>query len=211
MVIDYLLLLIIAVCAWSLVREGMWGAGLIFFECLFAGLLAMNFYEPLAGVIANVAFLRNAADMIAMCLVFGVVVTVLREIDIRIAPEMVRFPNWLHRAGGLTFGLATGWLMAGFLLCAFQTIPLKPNLGLGYSIEKEKKCLFGSGVDVQWLAFVHRTTDRVFDQSPPRPFDSDASFVDRYYAIRHHNADIAASAPAPEGADADSGATRKQF
>ena len=208
MAIDYLLVLVIGICAWSLVREGLWGASLIFFECVFAGLLAMNFFEPVAGIVGRIGFLSSYADIISMCVLFAVTITVLREIDIRMCPELVRFPNWLHRAGGLAFGIMTGWVVAGFLLCAFQTVPLQPSLGLGYSIEE--KSLFGGGIDRQWLAFVHRTTGQIFDRSPSRPFDPNASFIDRYYAIREAGGG-ATEAVVPQGDDAGGAGTSRSF
>ena len=33
---------------YALMSEGLWGAALMFFDVLFAGLIAFNFYEPLA-------------------------------------------------------------------------------------------------------------------------------------------------------------------
>ena len=33
---------------YALTSEGLWGAALMFFNVLFAGLIAFNFYEPLA-------------------------------------------------------------------------------------------------------------------------------------------------------------------
>ena len=46
--IDILMLLILAVVTWCVASEGAWGAGLTFLSVLFAGLFAMNWFEPLA-------------------------------------------------------------------------------------------------------------------------------------------------------------------
>jgi colicin V production protein len=208
MAIDYLLLSIVAICGWSLVREGLWGASLIFMDCLFAGLLAMNFFEPLAGLIENIGFLKSYADLISLCLLFAVFVTIFREIEIRLCPELVRFPNSVHRAGGVVFGLATGWLLAGFILCAVQTVPFYPSLGLGYSIER--KSMFGAGVDRQWLAFVHRTSKHTFESDPALVFDEDASYIDRYHVVRNIGDGIEANR-GPEGAETGGGGGTVEF
>ena len=99
--------------------------------------MAMNFFEPLGALIAKISFLKDYGDLLAMLLLFGILITVLREIDIRLCPAMVRFANWLHKGGGLVFGLLTGLVVAGVLLCAVQTVPFPKSMGLGYSISKK--------------------------------------------------------------------------
>ena len=46
--IDIILLAVIAIVAWCLSGEGGWGAVLVFFSVLFAGILATNYFEPFA-------------------------------------------------------------------------------------------------------------------------------------------------------------------
>ena len=56
---------------YALMSEGLWGAALMFFNVLFAGLIAFNFYEPLAQLIAdNVPLLSGFADTVCMMLLF---------------------------------------------------------------------------------------------------------------------------------------------
>ena len=46
--IDILLLLIIGVITWCVASEGPWGASFTLIIVIISGLLAMNFFEPLA-------------------------------------------------------------------------------------------------------------------------------------------------------------------
>ena len=38
---------------YALTSEGLWGAALMFFNVLFAGIIAFNFYEPLAALLVE--------------------------------------------------------------------------------------------------------------------------------------------------------------
>ena len=47
-IVDLVIVALIAGMTWALMSEGAWGAALMFFNVLFAGLIALNFYETLA-------------------------------------------------------------------------------------------------------------------------------------------------------------------
>ena len=49
--IDILLLIILGLVTWSVASEGIWGASLTSLIVIFSGLLAMNFFEPVAGML----------------------------------------------------------------------------------------------------------------------------------------------------------------
>ena len=79
---------------YALASEGLWGAALMFFNLLFSGLLAFNFYEPLANLLAqNAAPVSGYADTLCLLGIFLVSLVILRVITESIAPAMVRFPN----------------------------------------------------------------------------------------------------------------------
>ena len=65
--LDGIVLLLALGMTYALASEGLWGAALMFFNILFAGLIALNFYEPLAAIIAeNVEFLSGFADTLVL-------------------------------------------------------------------------------------------------------------------------------------------------
>jgi len=161
--LDFILLLIVVAVAWSLMREGLWGACLIFIETLFAILLAFNFMAFLGGQIEKIEFLKGFAFFIPLTLVFCVALTGLRMLEMKICPELVRFPYMLHKGGGLFFGFLTGWFMAGFMLVAAQTVPLSPTLGFGYT--PEGRAFFGAGIDRQCLGMMQHAVEATFDLS----------------------------------------------
>jgi hypothetical protein len=54
---------------------------------------------------------------------FALTLGPLRVVTHLLAPKELGYPRALQRGGGLVFGLATGYLAAGFLLCVLQTLP----------------------------------------------------------------------------------------
>jgi len=51
--IDVALLLILALVAWNVAAEGAWGAVAVFLSVLFSGLIAMDYFEPLADLLES--------------------------------------------------------------------------------------------------------------------------------------------------------------
>src|ERR1700761_7058408 len=91
---------------YALSSEGLWGAALMFFNSLFAAMITMNFYEPLAQAIGtNVDFLSGYADALCIMVIFTVSLLILRLATESLAPAMVRFPTPLYHLGRLIFGL----------------------------------------------------------------------------------------------------------
>ncbi|MBV8228631.1 MAG: CvpA family protein, partial [Planctomycetaceae bacterium] len=77
--VNMLICLFIAGITYALMSEGLWGAALMFFNVLFAGILAFNFYEPLAALLSsNVEFSRGFADMVCLMSLFIVALFILR-------------------------------------------------------------------------------------------------------------------------------------
>ena len=59
------LLVIVEVVAWMVASEGIWGAVQTFLCTLLAGLLAMNFFEPLAYRLGGIVPDGNYSDIVA--------------------------------------------------------------------------------------------------------------------------------------------------
>jgi len=197
-VINILFGLIVLIIAWCLIREGLWGAVLLFFEVIVAGLLAMNFFEPLAALMQdNLAFMAGYEDGVALLVVFGLTVFIFREADGMFWPNMVRFPGIVHRAGAVVFGVLTGLAVSGFLLCAFQTLPV-PSDFMGY--DSERKMVAGVGLDRYWLAFSQRMSQKALGRSEDRAFDPEAAFIDMY-KIRRSTGVKSTTASTEEGGE----------
>lgn len=172
-VIDLVILVLTLGMTYALLSEGLWGAALMCFNVMFAGLVTFNFYEPLAALLAqNVEFMVDYADMVCILVLFGVTMLVLRLTTDSIAPGMVRFPSALYWLGGLVFGLGASAMTMGILLLAFHAAPVHKKL-FGV-IDYKTAPPFGMGLDHKWLAFFQQSSGvpfaRYSDQYQPDPF-----------------------------------------
>ena len=118
---------------YALMSEGLWGSALMFFNVLFAGIIAFNFYEPLAAMLAtNVEFISGFADTLCLMALFIVALVMFRLTTETIAPAMVRFPPPVYHVGRIFFGLAGSLVTMAILLVAFETAPVhKKVFGVG--------------------------------------------------------------------------------
>lgn len=200
-VLDLIFLVITLGMTYALLSEGMWGAALMFFNALFAGLITFNFYEPLAKVLAESAsFMTDYADMVCILVLFGATLFALRLTTDSIAPGMVRFPSILYWLGGVVFGLGASVITTGIILLAFQAAPVHKKV-LG-SITYDSKPPFKMGLDHQWLALFQQSSGvpfaRYHEEYPPdrfgyfgrgagmNLFDPNAEWLIRHQEARPH-------------------------
>jgi hypothetical protein len=171
---DLILLGIWAGVTWAVASQGMWGAALMLFNVLFAGLLAMNFFEPAANLMASVFGEAGNYwyDLTSLMLLFIVAVFLLRMLTDNLSPLLVRFTLPLDQAGRWVLALWTGWLTIGFLATAVHTAPL-PRDFIGFSPEREKFLGWHllPAPDHQWLAYTQRCSEKLFDRGPKYRFD----------------------------------------
>ncbi len=92
-VIDLVMAFLILLMTYALSSEGLWGAALMFFNVVFGGLIAFNFYEPLARLIDSTGIGWGFSDTLSLLSIFCVSVLLLRMITETLAPAMVRFPS----------------------------------------------------------------------------------------------------------------------
>ena len=124
---------------------------------VFAGLLAMNFYEPLAKWLTNynetlhsyVSFL----DFLALWTCFVVFMVVFRTVTDAVSRVRVRFPKIFDLWGGIVLSLCIGWVMVGFTLVSLHAAPLARYPLLG-SFQPQSNMFFGMfAPDREWLGF----------------------------------------------------------
>ncbi|HUG92454.1 MAG TPA: CvpA family protein [Planctomycetaceae bacterium] len=177
--IDVLLLLILAGVTWCVASEGAWGAALTFLSVLFAGLLAMNYFELLAGSLEGMGSSpawSQRCDVIALVVLFAAGVFVLRLGTEKLAPTFMPTHPLVYEIGRWSMGLATGYLTMAILLTAVHTAPLPrwvTAAGVSEFIpgfKPERKNFFHAvAPDRQWLGFVQYVSrkslprGRVFD------------------------------------------------
>jgi hypothetical protein len=164
--IDIFLLAIIAVIAWCLSGEGAYAACMSLINVIISGLLAMNFFEPLAGFLAsNISQSSDGRwDMIALVGLFIVFVTLFRLATDQLIVTYIQVHPLLHQIGSWGGGVLTGYVTMAFLLTALHTAPLpKDYWGLFYA-ERERRSgpLSNFGPDYQWLGFTQHVTEKSF-------------------------------------------------
>lgn len=160
--IDIVLLVILGIVTWCVASEGAWGAAFIFVSVLLAGLLAMNYFEPLANFLTNNVASSGAWrlrwDCIALVGLFVALIFLFREITVRIAPTYMHVHPLVHEVARWGFAAMTGYITMAFLLTALHTAPL-PREFAGFTPEREN--LLGlAAPDRQWLGFTQYVSEK---------------------------------------------------
>lgn len=175
--------------AYASLREGFLTAISMLVNVLIAGMVTFNFYEPLANELESIfsgTFLAGYEDAVVMVLLFCVTLGGLRVLANNLAPNETEFPALLQQIGAALVSLGTGYLVAGFLFCVFQTLPWGEKfLGFEHVVES------GAGgtrrlvpPDRVWLGMMHRAGAVPFSQEGRDSFDADGSFELRYARLR---------------------------
>ncbi len=168
---DLLIVALMLGLTYALTSEGLWGAALMFFNVVFAAMIALNFYEPLAALLDKTGINWGFSDTLCLLVLFGVSVVVLRLVTESLAPAMVRFPLPIYHAGRLIFGLAAAAVTFAVLLLGYECAPVHKKLFKAYNYDSKPP--FGLGLDHQLLGFFQHETGAVFIQynvGSPDPF-----------------------------------------
>ena len=169
--IDLILIAIIVVVTWCVASEGAWGAALTLISVIFAGLLAMNYFEWLAVTIfpATGAWSMRA-DIICLVGLFALFVFLLRLAADHFSPSFIHLSGLAYEIGRWGCGLLTGYIVMAFLLTALHTASL-PREFIGF--KPERKNLFDQvAPDRQWLGFMQFVSEFNFrNASSGRIFD----------------------------------------
>jgi hypothetical protein len=208
-VIDAVLVFLIAGLTYALMSEGLWGAALMFFNVLFAGIIAFNFYEPLARLLAtNVSFLSGFADTLCMMTLFIVAVLLLRLTTETLAPMMVRFPTPVYHAGRVLFALGGSLVTLAIILLAFEAAPVHKRVFT--TVDFKSRPPFRLGIDHEWLGFFQYTTGQIFARQGPsrdwmgeygnaRVFDPKGEWLINHQDARPYGQETVLSEVAGEG------------
>lgn len=215
MIIDIALLLIIALVAWSVAGEGPWGSALKFLSVLFSGLLAINFFEPLAAFLESLfPEYGSFADVVSLVGLFSLLVIVCQVATDQISPTSIELEGMVYQLAKWVFPLATGYVTAAILLTALHTAPLPREF---FGFKPERKNLFNlAAPDRQWLGFTQHVSEKVLRNG--RMFDGQEftspgnrqkmvlpSFAIRYATRRDQLAHGGGAAPPPVVAPSSGG------
>jgi len=195
-------ILIMLIVAYAQFREGLFTAFTMLVNVMLAGLIAFNFWEPLADMLDSSlkdSFIDGFQDLVVMIVLFCAALGLLRSATNNLANKQIAFPATLNQFGAAGIGLVTGYLVSGFLLCALQTLPWHRNF-----MEFEPRRPSEGEIrrllppDRVWLALMHYAgangfarsadndaADSPFDRYPT--FDRSGRFELRYFRYRRYS------------------------
>jgi hypothetical protein len=186
---------IMGIVTYCLLKEGVFTAFTMMVNVIIAGLVAFNFYEPLAVALEPVLKgwpLAGYEDALCLVAVFALVLGLLRLVANQLIPTQMDAYLLLQQIGAVVFGLLTGYLLAGFQMCVMQTLPWQENfMDFQQRIDPSgegQKLRSMLPPDRVWLAVMQYGSQKGFTPGDGRPpFDSDGSFELRYARYRRFN------------------------
>lgn len=179
--IDVALLVVLALVTWNVAAEGAWGAASLFLCVVFSGLIAMNFFEPLANYLEVWLGPDWAMRLyfISLLVLFGGSVFLLRLLAERLVPSFIAVEGRLYDVCRFGFALMTGYVTIAFLLAALHTAPM-PREFLGFT--PERKNFFGmTAPDREWLGLVQYISEKSMRSS-----DDDRIFDGAKFEVAEH-------------------------
>lgn len=179
---DFGLLVVWGLVTWCVSGEGPFGAAVNCLIVILSGLLAMNFFEPVAAFCASSLASSGAWpyrwDFIALVGLFAGAVFGLRILMEKLSPRYIDIEGLAYEIGRWGFGLVAGYATMAFMLTALHTAPLPRNF---MEFRPERANLFDTvAPDRQWLGFTQYVSESgVFASGTPRIFDGPVSdFID---------------------------------
>ena len=131
--IDILLIGVVALVAWLVSGEGAHGAGVVLISTVLGGLLAMNYFEPLANTLApSLGNYASYADIVSLLGLFAALVSIFRLGSEQILPVQLEINGTLYEPLRWAFAAATGYVTMCVLCTALHTAPL-PREFLGFT------------------------------------------------------------------------------
>jgi hypothetical protein len=186
----FLTILMVLALGYAYLVEGIFTAFLMCCNVMASGLVAFNFWEPMADQLESMfrgTFLQGYEDALSLVLIFTITLGLLRVITNNLANTRIEFDERAQGIGGAIFGLATGYLTAGFLACVLQTMPFQVNF-MNFDARYDAQ---QGGLrrilppDRVWLAVLHYAGARSFSTGENEPtFDQSGTFELRYARYR---------------------------
>ena len=178
-ILPALLVVIFIAVAISLYTEGLWGNSLRLFNVVTAALLATNFYEPLANWIEGMMpSFKYLCDFIALWLLFGLSMGVLRAMTDFVSKVKVRFLKIVDQVGSGVLACCVAAVMVAFVTMTLHTAPLAEKFLFG-GFQPDKPMMAGLAPDHKWLGFSRTVSRGACARSPAKPLDPQ-HFIDNY-------------------------------
>lgn len=182
MLLSLALLAVIVIITIMLTFEGLWSAGIMLINVIVSALIAMTFWEPMAGLFVGFNYGTTYwVDFFCLLSIFAVSLMILRTITDKMSKVHVEFPPLLDRLGGGFFGIWTGWVFVCFLTAALQTAPLAKNFFFGGFQPGQAYFFNVLQPDLYWLGFTQKMSIGPLAPLTGGPvFDPKAEFIVKY-------------------------------
>jgi hypothetical protein len=184
-ILSALLLVIFAACVAFLYPESLWSNALRLVNTVTAGLLAMNFFEPVARwLTAQMPSYTALWDFLALWALFVLCFIALSTITNRISRVDVRFLKLADRIGSGLLTAWIGWVIVGFSLTTLHAAPLVKNFLFG-GFQPGEKMFFGVlAPDLEWLAFTQKVSEGAYCRWAPAEDPDAYVFPDKFPATQ---------------------------
>jgi uncharacterized membrane protein required for colicin V production len=173
--------------AYAFWRQGVLPALAMVVNILLAGLVTFNFFEPIAAELDPMladSFLHGYEDSLCLVALFSLTLVFLRWASNALIHTAIEYHPILQQGGAVLFGLLAGYLVAGFLVCVAQTLPLDEHfLKFDAHVDasaKGEKLRRIMPPDRVWLALMHRASVISLSWDEDSAFDPDGSYELRY-------------------------------
>jgi uncharacterized membrane protein required for colicin V production len=155
-----LTVVIMLAVAYSFFVQGLLTSICMLVNVFIAGLVAFNFWEPIAESLST-SFtgspVQGYEDWICLIGLFIVTLSLLRLTTNVIATSDPEIRPAIQQVTGAFLGLLTGYLTAGFLVCAMQTLPIGEDfMGFSAKIDAAGGMRRFLPADRVWLALMRR-------------------------------------------------------
>lgn len=183
--ITFLTLVVVVIVAYARAREGLLTAITLLLNALLAGLIAFNFFEPIADELGKAfkgSFLDGYEDALVLFALFAGSFSLMRVICNNLANQELDLPAIPQQVGSAAVGGLTGYLLAGFLVCVLQTLPWGEQfLGFDHKVDPQGSVIRSAlPPDRVWLAMMHHAGAGPFANDGSTTFDPEGSFELRY-------------------------------
>lgn len=180
----------------SLFLESFWSNAITLINVILASLLAMSFFEPVAGLIDSQApSFTYLWDYLALWLLFAIFYGILRLCTDFASRNRVKFRLPVEKVGQISCAALVAWVMVSFVLTSFHVAPLPaaPFNG-GFCFSPEGRDFLTLSPDHYFLNFVQFTSRGPLARGPaagaeksPYPedvgtnvFDPNSDFIPKY-------------------------------
>jgi len=183
-----ILLIIPFICVALLFQRGLWRNLILFVNVVLAGLLTMNYFEPVAEWLKSLSASYDFVwDIVAWWGLFCISLLLLRVVTDRLSTSKLRFIKPVDLGGSIFFALWAGWTLSCFTAASFHVAPLPRDEV--QAIPEKSNFLFAA--DRLWLGFTQGQSRGALGCSPrddKHPddyvFDPKGDFLLRYATSR---------------------------